>query len=147
MNYRNLAVVTGLTITAGVLVWQLTAINQPPPRSLNSKLEEAVADARQPTGEVSIEVNYLAGKSDENEIVFEVSLNTHSVDLDDIDFQKTVILEKDGRTLSPQVVEISGSSHHRTAVVKFVRAEVPFKIVFLGTPEVGRQEFEFRELK
>lgn len=133
MKYKNLGL--GLAIIAGALIWKGISIMP------------VAIDTQKPTGEVSVEINYLAGKSDGNQIVFEIVLNTHSIDLDDIDFQKTVIMGKNGQTFSPLAVETSGSNHHRSAVLSFSRVGVPLKIVFLGTPEVGRQEFEFGELK
>lgn len=96
---------------------------------------------------VTISVEYLPNLSSAQLIVFQVSLNTHSVDLDGIDFQKSVVLEKSGQKFSPVEVTAEGSGHHREASVKFNRVTVPFKIVFLETPEVNRQEFEFNELK
>lgn len=96
---------------------------------------------------VTVSAEYLPTSSSAGFIVFQVSLNTHSVDLDSIDFQKSVVLEKSGQKFSPFEVAVEGSGHHREASVKFNRVTVPFKIVFLETPEVNRQEFEFKELK
>lgn len=143
MKPKNLGI--GLVIIAGVLVWQGILIIRTESKSPVSS-SETVAETQQSVGDVSVEVNYLAGKSDENKIVFEISLNTHSVDLEEIDFQKTVILQKDGQSFPPFKVEIFGSGHHRSAELSFSKAGVPLKIVFLGTPEVGRKEFEFEKL-
>jgi len=146
MRYKIIGM--GLVIIAGIFIWQGILILSPK--------QVTVSDQKQ-AGEVSVEANYSAGKSDEDKIVFEVSLNTHSVDLDGIDFQKTVLMQKDGQTSTPLAVEISGSGlpaeasakagHHRWASVKFNRVSPPLKIIFLGTPEIAQQEFMFDELK
>lgn len=145
MKYKSLG--AGLVIIAGVLIWQIISIAKTKPKLLIPPPEAVTGGPQQPDGDISVEINYLAGKSNKNKTVFEISLNTHSVDLDGIDFSKTVVMQKDGQTFLPLAVEISGSGHHRSAELSFSRAGVPLKIVFLGTPEVGRQEFEFGELK
>ena len=96
---------------------------------------------------VTVSVEYMSSLSSADLIVFQVSLNTHSIDLDGIDFQKSVSLEKSGQNFSPLSVETSGSGHHRSAEVKFSRIPPPFKIIFLETPEVAQQEFMFDKLK
>ena len=145
MKYKNLGL--GLAAIAGILIWQIISIAKTEPKSLIPPPETVAGGAQQPAGDVSVEVNYMAGKSDENKIVFEIILNTHSVDLDGIDFQKTVVMQKDGQTFFPLAVEISGSGHHRSAELSFPGVGVPLKIVFLGTREVDRKEFEFKKLK
>ncbi|MBI5356627.1 hypothetical protein HZB78_03365 [Candidatus Collierbacteria bacterium] len=148
MKYRNFSLGLGLvTAVIGILVWQRISSARTTSKSLIPPPEAVTGGTQQPAGQVSVEVNYLAGKSDENKIVFEVSLNTHSVDLDDIDFQKSVILEASGRKFSPVAVKTEGANHHRSAEVKFNRVSAPLKIIFLETPEVARQEFMFDELK
>lgn len=111
--------------------------NSPPP----------TPDSLLPTSDVAVAVDFQPSQSDSQNLAFEVSLNTHSVDLDDIDFQKSVVLEKSGQKISPLSAETSGSGHHRSAVVKFTRVAPPLKIIFSETPQTARQEFEFDELK
>lgn len=143
MKYKNFGI--GLAVITGILIWQaFFIIKSEPEQSVSSP--EIVVDTQQSAGDVSVEINYLSGKSDESKIVFEISLNTHSVDLDDIDFQKAVVMEKDGQTFIPLDVEISGSGHHRSAELSFPGVGVPLKIVFLGSKEIEKKEFEFIEL-
>lgn len=144
MKYRFFGV--GLAVVAGILIWQIISIARIKPKSLIPPLETVTGDKQQPADEVSVEINYLSGKSDESQIVFEISLNTHSVDLDDIDFQKSVVLQKGGQTFAPSKVENSGSGHHRSAELSFSGVGVPLKIVFLGTKEIERREFDFEKL-
>lgn len=96
---------------------------------------------------VTVSAEYLADRSGAELIVFQISLNTHSVDLDNIDFQKSIILEKSGQRFSPLEATTAGSNHHRSAEVKFKRLSPPLKITFLETAEAAQQEFVFDELK
>ena len=145
MKYKSIGIV--LAVIAGILIWQIISIAKTEPKSLIPSPETALGGPQQPAGDTSVEINYLAGKSDESKLAFEISLNTHSVDLNGIDFQKSVVMQKDGRTIFPLKVETSGSDHHRSAELLFPVTGVPLKIVFLGTAEVARQEFEFKRLK
>lgn len=133
-------------VIAGVLIWQIASIAKANLRPTALPSEMVAGGQRQPTGDVSVEVNYMAGKSDENKIVFEIILNTHSVDLDGIDFSKAVVMQKDGRAFISLAVEISGSGHHRSAELSFPGVGVPLKIVFLGSKEIERREFGFEKL-
>lgn len=59
----------------------------------------------------------IGGKED---LEFEVKLDTHAVNLDAFNFEKSVILKDDkGKTYKPSSAETSGSGHHREAEVYF----------------------------
>ncbi len=120
-----------------VLIFK-SGLSQSLPRNSNSPT---------PDSAVTVSVNFQPSQSDAQTLDFEVVLNTHSVDLDDIDFQKSVILEKSGQQFPPLEVKTEGAGHHRSAVVKFTRVAPPLKIIFSETPQTARQEFEFDELK
>jgi hypothetical protein len=100
----------------------------------------------QPAAAVTVAVNFLPSQSDPQTIAFEVILNTHSVDLDDIDFLKSVVLETSGQKFSPIEVKTEDSGHHRSATVKFTRVSPPAKVIFLKTDQIAGQEFEFKQL-
>ena len=145
MKYKNLGI--GLAVIAGILVWQIISIagtksNFPDSASGNDGIETQL-----PVGQVSVEANYLPGKSEGDKIAFEVALNTHSVNLNDIDFQKTVVMQVGGKTFASLTAKVSGADHHRSAELIFSMAGVPLKIIFLGTEAVERKEFEFEKLK
>lgn len=145
MKYKSLGV--GLAVITGILIWQMVLISKTSSRPTVLPSGTVTGETQQPIGDVSVEVNYIAEKSGGNKIVFEISLNTHSIDLDDIDFQKSAVLQRGGQTFTPSKVENSGSGHHRSAELSFSKVGVPLKIVFLGTAEIAKQEFEFKELK
>ena len=147
MKYKSIGIV--LAVIAGILIWPVILIIREKPKPL-TPISEVVADEiQQSTESVSAEVSYLSGKSNENKIVFEISLNTHSVDLDGIDFQKSVVMQKGNQTFSPLTVEISGSGlpaeasakagHHRSAELSFPRSWSTIKDSVFGNKR-SRQE-------
>ena len=73
MKYKSIGIV--LAVIAGILIWQIISIAKTEPKSLIPPPETVAGGAQQPAGDVSVEVNYMAGKSDENKIVFEIILN------------------------------------------------------------------------
>ncbi|MBI5682385.1 MAG: hypothetical protein HZC45_04340 [Deltaproteobacteria bacterium] len=55
-----------------------------------------------------------------NELVFDVKLDTHSVNLDAFNFNEGIVLKDDkGNIYKPIAAKPSGSGHHREAEVKF----------------------------
>lgn len=97
-------------------------------------------------GNITVSMEYLAGKSDGNANVFEVTLDTHSVLLDSFDFEKGIILEKDGKSIAPLSVNPSGDGHHRSAEITFTKIELPFTIVVTNLADIIRREFTFSNL-
>ncbi len=82
-----------------------------------------------------------------NTVVFNISLDTHNVDLTPFDFSKDIALEKEGLISIPIKSIPSGSEHHRQAEVIFKRAESPFSIVLKSLSGVAKREFQFINLK
>ena len=80
-------------------------------------------------GKVTMTVEYKPGVSSDDEIVFEVFLNTHSVDLDAVDFGRDIVIRKDGTEHISLSSEISGQGHHQSAIVTFAKIEAPFEII------------------
>jgi len=73
-------------------------------------------------GEVTVIATFknpeaAGGKED---LLFEVKLETHTVNLDRFNFEKAVVLKDDkGKGYNPARVELGGSGHHRSAVLTF----------------------------
>lgn len=84
--------------------------------------EEGPMAKEKAAGEVTViatlkNPNDIGGKE---ELEFEVKLDTHTVNLDAFNFEKSVTLKDDkGKTYKPSSSETSGSGHHRSAEVKF----------------------------
>lgn len=112
------------------------------------------SDAKQPLGLITVKiekhignvtgtVEYLPTQSTADTVVFLVSLNTHSVDLDGFDFTRDIRLITDGQTMKPLSANPSGDNHHRKADVTFPRPTVPFTIVLFNIDGNKRSEFVF----
>jgi hypothetical protein len=70
-------------------------------------------------GGVTVKVTYLNPQGTED-ARFEISLDTHSVDLDSYDLRALSSLRDDaGKTYQPSNVENKGSGHHRQVVLVF----------------------------
>lgn len=69
-------------------------------------------------GNVVIEVKWVALEGEK--LVFEVALNTHSVDLDEYDLGELVVLRDDsGREYRPVAWESAPGGHHRQGTLTF----------------------------
>lgn len=96
-------------------------------------------------GGVTVEATLLTDRTDSTAI--RVALNTHSVNLDAVNFDTMASLRDDrGKTYTLQGVEgASGSGHHRQAVLRFARADAGAKTVELIVKDVaGVKERAFR---
>ena len=70
-------------------------------------------------GGVTVKVTYLDLKTD-NDLRFQVALDTHSVNLDSYDLKTVTVLRDDtGKTYLPTGIESKGSGHHREAMLIF----------------------------
>lgn len=126
-----LIVIAILVVIIGIFQW-----NQTKPVNQNSNEE----------GDVTVLVEYLPEKSNDNNMVFQFVLDTHSVNLDAFDFQKDVKLEKDNKESYPITVNQSGSGHHRKAEITFAPVAVPFTIIVASVSSIPRREFRFTNL-
>ena len=70
-------------------------------------------------GEVTMTVEYLPEQSDSQKTALKVSLSTHSVDLESVNFAKDIWIEKGGVVSSPISTSDEGESHHRTSLLLF----------------------------
>ena len=71
-------------------------------------------------GNVSIEVIWKGPQPSNNEIELDVGMNTHSVDLDDIDLSKLAILRNDkGQEFAPAAWDSAPGGHHRRGTLLF----------------------------
>lgn len=71
-------------------------------------------------GPVMVTVTLVPSQAAGAPLTVKIALNTHSVPLDDIAFDKVVALRVDGRgDVAPSAVSASGAGHHRQAVLTF----------------------------
>ena len=86
-------------------------------------------------GGVAAKVTYLKSNDD---LRFQVVLDTHSVALDGYDLKAIIFLrDESGKTYLPNAVENKGSGHHRQATVIFPKIASGAKRVELVIKDVG----------
>lgn len=79
-----------------------------------------------------------------NETIFAVVLDTHSVNLDNVNFSLDVTLEKADKVIKPVRVKEEGSGHHRKAQIAFPKTSLPFTIIVSDVSGIPRREFTFQ---
>lgn len=134
-EWLALLVIIILTLGIGIYDWNKTQLKEGSGQS-SIKLEKE-------EGDVTVVVEYLKDKSTANNMIFQITLDTHSVNLDAFDFQKEITLEKGGESFSPKVISQEGSVHHRKAEIYFEKASVPFEVVVMNLSDIPRREFVF----
>ena len=105
-----------LVLLAGLFLTGLLGINE-------SFAATASHTTRTDTGGgVTVKVTYLNPQGTED-ARFEISLDTHSVNLDSYDLKALSLLRDDaGKTSQPTTVENKGSGHHRQVMLVFPKA-------------------------
>ena len=90
-------------------------------------------------GEVTIELTprYVDGL-----LLVEYGLNTHSIDMSEIDLQEQATLIADGREYKP-LERPTLSSHHNSGELRFgvPTMSASFEIIVVGVPDVGERRF------
>ena len=113
----------------------------------NESLAAAAAHATRTdsAGGVTVKITLLDAKAS-GEMRFQVSLDTHSVNLDGYDLKALTLLRDDGgNDYSPTTVESKGSGHHREAILRFAKIKSGTKRVELVVRNVaGVKERLFR---
>lgn len=139
-----LIIIAIIAIAVGVFEWNKTSIQDRAPAEtiLDRRSSSDGGGISKEEAAVTVIVEYLPEKSTNN-MVFQIVLDTHSVNLDAFDFQKEIALEKNGKSFSPNVISKEGSVHHRKAVISFGQTSVPFTIVVMNLSGVPRREFKF----
>ncbi|OGG18622.1 hypothetical protein A3D05_01970 [Candidatus Gottesmanbacteria bacterium RIFCSPHIGHO2_02_FULL_40_24] len=97
----------------------------------------------QEQGNVSVSIKFLSEKSSPDTLFFSVSLDTHSVDLDQFNFGKNVLLEYQNSSGKPRDITLYGGGHHRQAELSFPQVPPPYKIIIKDLAGITRREFEF----
>lgn len=96
-------------------------------------------------GGVTAKVTFLAPKSNDN-VRFQLVLDTHSVNLDTYDLQSIAVLRDDtGKSYAPVAVESKGEGHHREATLVFPKVATDAKRLELIIKDVaGIKERSFK---
>lgn len=98
---------------------------------------------RDSQGPVTVAVTPLGSVTVGAPLKIKIVLDTHSVGLDGVAFDKAVALRApEGAEVAPQAVETKGSGHHREAVVTFPPPPGgPLRIVVKGVAGVAERLF------
>lgn len=141
----------GIVILLIVVISLLELINSKAANSPNNlatsvNINEKSIKKEKEEGNVTVIVEYYPQKSDENNLVFNISLDTHNVDLTAFDFSKDIVLENEGLMNTPIKFAPSGSIHHRQAEVIFKRVISPFSIILNNLSGIPKREFQFTNL-
>ncbi|MBI5391893.1 hypothetical protein HZB00_02730 [Candidatus Woesearchaeota archaeon] len=92
------------------------------------------------SGTVTIDLTPVAIKN--NQLVFTVNLNTHTVDLEQYNLQMLTTLSYNGKNVKP-LNSILLAGHHNTGELVFPVEGKPehFNVVIIGIPDVSMREF------
>lgn len=97
-------------------------------------------ETRSDNGDGNVTVVATAKESG-NELIFNLQLDTHSVNFDDFDPARQIVLaSQDGSAQAPKAVSSSGSGHHREFTLSFAKTERPFRLVITDLAGVSARE-------
>lgn len=147
-TYLFLGIVILLIVVISLLeLINSKSANRPNNLAPSVNLSEKSNKLEKEEGDVDVVVEYLPEKSDNNNIVFNIVLDTHNVNLDSFDFFNDIELEKEGVVSIPIKSSPTGSVHHRKAEVVFKRINPPFSVVLLKLSSLPKREFQFINIK
>ncbi|MDP3917174.1 MAG: hypothetical protein Q8Q42_02700 [Nanoarchaeota archaeon] len=132
----------------GVIVILVVAIlfnNLVPSESQDKEIQEfkSISSGSTDTGDVSIELK--PKQITDEQIIIDISVNTHSVDLSPFNLEEITTLEFDGKEIKP-VSAIALSGHHSSGEIIFKTGEEvkSFTIKIKGIPNVDERVFEWQ---
>jgi hypothetical protein len=114
--------------------------------AVNAVAAEPVALSREHRrGGVTVTATLLPPVTAEGPLRVKVVLDTHSVSLDDLAFERIVALRAaDGSEVSPTAIEeATGSGHHREAIVVLAAITNPVVIVVKNVAGVTERSFSW----
>lgn len=98
------------------------------------------------SGDVAIELK--PARFETGKLMIGVTINTHSVDLDQFDLTQITTLEIDGKKIKPSSAPILQGHHNSGEMVFDVGNELNgFSIQIEGIPKVEKRFFEWSDLK
>ncbi len=96
------------------------------------------------SGDVAIDIKPKEFK--DGKFILEISLNTHSVDMNNFDLTKMIILKFEGKEFAPISVPVLGG-HHNSGELVFELDNKPesFSIEIIGIPAVDKRVFSWEK--
>lgn len=97
------------------------------------------------TGPGDVSVELTPHEASNGKLVFDVSVNTHSVDIGKFDLMKITTLEYDGKSIGPSSAP-SLDGHHASGELVFdVEEDISsFTVKIKGIPKVNERVFEWK---
>lgn len=147
-NYRKIISYLFLIIVFGGIIFAFTIFFDSPSITANVVEEEkmnfkpVISGSTEP-GEVSIELT--PHKIQNGQMIVDIAVNTHSVDLSQFDLEKITTLEYNGKVIKP-VSALSLTGHHSYGTLIFdVEEEITnFVIKIKGIPNIAERIFSWR---
>ncbi|NQV09013.1 hypothetical protein HQ529_04135 [Candidatus Woesearchaeota archaeon] len=156
-NIENILLIGVLILLLGGLVFSITgfSVKEPTDKKETIKLQEnskpietnkynKIVTGSTENGEVSIEL--MPHEVENNKLVVDIWVNTHSVDLSMFDLKEITTLEYNGKSVSP-VSALGLGGHHVSGTLVFdVDDKIEsFTIKIKGIPKVEERVFEWSE--
>lgn len=143
-EWTILLILSILAAIIGINQWY----NKPVSKTNASLVENREQDTKleKEAGNVTVAIKYLSDLSSGSQLVFSLTLDTHSVNLDGFDFEKDVALVKDGKSYPAKASGLTGADHHRQGKISFPKIETPFTVRVLNLSGVPVREFSFEKI-
>jgi hypothetical protein len=145
MLYGGIGILIGAAIIAIVMAGndtpsQPTPLNNPQQASTSSF--NSIITGTTDDGDVAIELHPI--EITENKLIFEISVNTHSVDLSQFDLKKIITLDYNGKTTRPVSAPQLGGHHVFDSLI-FTVDETPssFTVTIESVPKIEKRVFEW----
>lgn len=113
--------------------------------TIHAVAAETISPGEDRRGGVTVTATVLPSVAAEGPLRIKVVLDTHSVTLDELAFEKIVAMKtSDGRDIPPVAIEeAKGSGHHREAVVLFDHVPNPVVIVVKNVAGIPERSFSW----
>ncbi|HKY74226.1 MAG TPA: hypothetical protein VJ246_02865 [Patescibacteria group bacterium] len=92
-------------------------------------------------GNVTLSAEVLS--STPTKTVIRASLNTHSVDISNVEWISAISLKKDGKVIRPISSVDEGAGHHRSSTIDFPKTTLPFSVTGTNIGGVSERILEF----
>ena len=136
-------ILTTLVFIIAIIGFASWKRSTPGQKALTTLSPTVVIAQKREEADVAVSVEYIPQQANSDETTVVVALDTHSVNLDNVNFSRDVTVEKDGKVIKPIRIKEEGSGHHRKTQLTFPKTPLPFIIIVSNVSKVARREFPF----
>ncbi len=99
------------------------------------------------TGNGDVSIGLTPKSFNNGQLVVDVAVNTHSVDLSEFDLKQITTLEYNGKTATPLSAPVLRGHHAYGELIFDLKSEglADFKIIIEGIPKISRRVFKWNE--